>query len=130
MNAFPWEDSDELRLARASYMACAYNAAVNAYPGNESRARRKMRDLIEAINNYERVAGAAKLDFLVARGVIDGYKPCPPECEMRPGGLFHAPDCENDFNSPVSRERRERARAMLPEAQTYAASPSLVGGAR
>ena len=124
---FPWESSKEYVLARSSLMACAYNAAVNY---GSDRAAKKMRHLIEAINYFERVEGAAKLDFLVSLGVIDSYKPCPPECEMRPGGLFHAAGCENEFNTEVSQHRRDRARAMLPAAHTYAAAPTLVGTAR
>lgn len=120
---FPWEDDQELQQARANYMACAYNAAVNY---GSDRAAKKMRHLVEAINWYERAEGHAKLEWLKSAGVIDGYTPCPPECQVRPGGLFHAPGCENDFNHPVSRDRWERARAVLPEAQTYAAHPSLV----
>jgi len=125
---FPWENDSDVIMARASYMACAYNAAVNAYPGNESRARRKLGDLVRAINHYERVLGRAKLEFLKQRGIIGDYRPCPPECEMRPGGLFHAAGCENDLNHPVSRSRSQLAHdVLLPQRLTYAASVSLVG---
>ena len=127
---FPWELSQDFVIARANYMACAYNAAVNSYPGNESRARRKMNDLVDAINYFQRVEGRAKLDWLMAQGVIDSYTPCPRECEMRPGGLFHAPDCENDSNSQVSRARHEAVVQQLPERFRWAAWPSLVGAAQ
>ena len=124
MPQFDWETDERLLTPRASLMACAYNAAVNY---GSDRAAKKMGDLVRAINHYERIEGVVKLDFLVSKGVIDSYTECPDECEMRPGGLFHADGCENDFNHPVSRARRERAREMLPERQTYAASVSLVG---
>lgn len=124
MSAFPWEDSDEYRMARANYMACAYNAAVNS---GTSRGIRKMGDLVHAINSYERVAGRAKLQFLVDQGVIESFTACPVECHMRPGGLFHAKGCENDFNSELSRARRKAATDNLPARLTYAATPSLVG---
>ena len=118
-----WDNADII-MAQASYMACAYNAAVNY--GSE-RGPKKMGDLIRAINLCERTEGRAKLQWLVDKGVVDGFSPCPPACEMRPGGLFHEPGCENDFNHPVSRARREAARRALPERQVWAASPSLVG---
>lgn len=118
-----WDNADVI-MAQASYMACAYNAAVNY--GSE-RGPRKMGDLIRAINQCLRVEGRAKLQWLVDQGVIDGFKPCPPDCEMRPGGLFHESGCENDFNHPVSHDRRAAARHALPERQVWAASPSLVG---
>jgi hypothetical protein len=54
---------------------------------------------------------------------------CPAECQVRPGGLFHASDCENDFNHPVSQDRRRRAAELRPARHTYAASVSLVGRA-
>lgn len=123
--ALPWEASDDFQLARASYMACAYNAAVNY---GSDRAAKKMRHLIEAINHYERVSGRARLQFLVDQGVINGFVPChPTDCHMRPGGLFHAQGCENDWNSEVSHARRKAAKDALPERLTHAASPSLVG---
>ena len=125
MTDFPWRESDDVRLAQANLYGCAYNAAVSY--GSE-RAAKKMRHLIEAINSYERIEGRARLQFLVERGVIDGFVPChPTECHMRPGGLFHAAGCENDSNSEVSRARRKAAKDTLPERLTYAASPSLVG---
>lgn len=125
MPDFPWRDNDDVRMAQASLYACSYNAAVNY---GSDRADKKMRHLIEAINTYERVEGRARLQFLVEQGVIDSFKPCHPhECHMRPGGLFHAKDCENDGNSEVSRARRDAARHALPERLVYAASPSLVG---
>lgn len=120
----PWETGTDFILARANYMACAYNAAVNY--GSE-RAMKKMRHLIEAINAYHRVEGVAKLNWLKEQGIIDSWSPCPVECEMRPGGLFHAKGCENDFNSDVSRARREAVRDQLPEKFYWSASPSLVG---
>jgi hypothetical protein len=124
MPQFDWETDERLLLPRSSLMACAYNAAVNY---GSDRAAKKMRDLVRAINHYERAEGVVKLDYLVSKGVIDSYTACLAECEMRPGGLFHAPGCENDSNHPISRARRERAREMLPERQTYAANVSLVG---
>lgn len=124
MPRFAWEDDERLVMPRANLMACAYNAAVNYGSG---RAAKKMGDLVRAINHFERIEGVAKLDYLVSKGVIEGYVDCPDGCVIRPGGLFHVPDCENDGNHPVSRQRRERAREMLPERQTYAASVSLVG---
>lgn len=124
MPRFEWESDERLQMPRANLMACAYNAAVNYGSG---RAGKKMGDLIQAINIFERVEGTVKLDFLVSKGVIESYTNCPAECVVRPGGLFHVPDCENDYNHPVSRQRHERAREMLPERQTYAASVSLVG---
>ncbi len=36
---FAWEDNDEFRLYRASFMACAYNAAVNYGTGRGVRKR-------------------------------------------------------------------------------------------
>lgn len=124
MPQFDWEADERLLMPRANLMACAYNAAVNSRSG---RAAMKMNDLVHAINDYERIEGVVKLDFLVSKGVIDGYTECPFGCEMRPGGLFHVEGCENDSNHPVSRARHERAREMLPERQTYAASVKLVG---
>lgn len=126
---FAWEQDDQVRLARANYMACAYNAAVNYSSG---RAHKKMVHLIEAINHYERVEGKVKLSQLIECGVIEGFTPCPAECEMRPGGLFHARGCENDSNHPVSRAREQRAREVLPggrdgNAGWRAAYVSLVG---
>lgn len=123
----PWEDGEAFILARVNYMACAYNAAVNY--GSE-RGVKKMRHLIEAINHFYRVEGAAKLAWLQSQGVIDSWKPCPSECEMRPGGLFHTKDCENDFNSEVSKQRRDAVRDKLPEKYRWSASPSLVGFSR
>lgn len=122
--AFPWESGDEYLLARASVLACAYNVVVNV---GTSRLPRKMGDLLRAVNHYERCSGTVKLEFLKGASVIDGYQSCPPECEVRPGGLFHVADCENDANHPVSRARRERARELLPERLTYAAEVGLVG---
>lgn len=127
-----WRHHPDLRMPIANYMACAYNAAVNYGSG---RAHKKMIGLVEAINWYERVRGRVMLDILVKVGVIAGYKHCPPECEVRPGGRFHAKDCENDFNHPVSRDRHQRAREILPggsdgNAGWRAANVSLVGELR
>lgn len=126
-----WEQDAEVRMLRANFMACAYNAAVNYGSG---RAHKKMVGLVEAINWYERAEGRAKLDQLVAHGVIDGYKPCAAGCEVRPGGLFHVGGCENDFNHPVRKARQQRAQEVLPggpdgHAGWRAASVSLVGEA-
>lgn len=127
MNLPPWEqDNEALSDARANLFACAYNAAVNHGP---DRGLRKMSDLIRAINHYERLEGAAKLDYLVSQGVIDSYKPCPAECVVRPGGLFHAKDCENDSNHPVDRTRRIRAVEKLPGPIVARLYTSLVGNA-
>lgn len=125
MHDFPWRDNDDVRLAQSSLYACAYNAAVNY---GSDRAHKKMHHLVEAINNYERIEGRAKLQFLVDQGVIDSFKPChPTECHMRPGGLFHAKGCENDGNSEVSHARHAAVREKLPEPLKWAAWPSLVG---
>lgn len=125
MSRFDWEADERLLMSEANLRACAYNAAVNYGSG---RAAKKMGDLVRAINAFERIEGVVKLDYLVSKGVIESYTTCPAECEMRPGGLFHAEGCENDSNHPVSRQRREKARELLPERQTYAANVSLVGG--
>lgn len=127
---FAWEQNDEVRLMRANFMACAYNAAVNS---DVPRGVRKMRDLIEAINWYERTKGRVMLDLLMEQGVIDTYTACPSECEVRPGGLFHADGCENDANHPVFKARQQRAREVLPggsdgHAGWRAAEVTLVGG--
>lgn len=129
MSDFAWEQHPDLQLPRANFMACAYNAAVNYGSG---RADKKMRGLVDAINWYERVRGKVQLDLLVEAGVIDGYTPCPTECQVRPGGLFHADDCENDFNHPISKARTQRATEVLPggrdgHAGWRAANVSLVG---
>ncbi|HEY3116963.1 MAG TPA: hypothetical protein VGK54_09490 [Chloroflexota bacterium] len=109
-NPPPWF-TEEVRLTEADYMACAYNAAVNS---DVPRGAKKMRDLIQSINYHERIEGRAKLRYLVQKGIIDSFKGCPPECHMRPGGLFHAKDCENEPNHPIYRERQRKARAELP----------------
>lgn len=121
---FEWEADERLLMPQANLMACAYNAAVNYGSG---RAAKKMADLVRAINDWQRIEGVVKLDYLVSKGVIESYTACPDGCEMRPGGLFHAEGCENDFNHLVSRERREKTLEMLPQRQTYAANVSLVG---
>lgn len=120
-----WQNDERVALARANLMACAYNAAVNH--GNE-RAPKKMGDLIRAINHCERVEGFVKLTRLVEDGLIEGFTPCPDSCEMRPGGLFHVRDCENDSNHPIYRARMDRVREVLPVAHQWDASVSLVGG--
>lgn len=119
----------EVERARSNVWAHAYNAAVNY--GTE-RGHRKMRELIEALNLCMRIEGTAKLQALVEQGVIENFKPCSPECQMRPGGLFHAKDCENDSNHEVSRARRQAAREKLPGGSdgfegVRAADVSLVG---
>lgn len=131
MSDFEWESDDRVRLARANYMACAYNLAVNY---GSSRELKKMHGLLRAINYYERVEGAVKLELLVQKGVIDYFTPCPSGCVVRPGGLFHDAGCENDCNHPVSKDRQQKAREMLPggrdgNAGWRAASVSLVGNA-
>lgn len=70
MPQFDWDVDERLLMPRASLMACAYNAAVNYGSG---RAAKKMGDLVRAINYYERIEGVVKLDFLVSKGVIEGY---------------------------------------------------------
>lgn len=123
-----WQNDERVALAQANLMGCAYNAAVNYGNG---RGPRKMGDLIRAINLCLRVEGFVKLTRLVEDGLIDGFTPCPDECEMRPGGLFHSKGCENDANHPVYRARMDRVREMLPVAHAWDASVSLVGrGAR
>ena len=128
---FAWEHHPDLQMPRANFMGCAYNAAVNHGSG---RAGKKMGGLIDAINWYERACGFVKLTLLVEAGVIESFTPCPQECHMRPGGLFHARDplCENDFNHPVYRERQQHAREVLPGGRDgnlgwRAASVNLVG---
>ncbi len=94
-----------------------------------------MNDLIEAINYYERIKGREQLKLLVTAGVIESFKPCPDECCVRRGGLFHAKDCENECNHSVYRDRTEKARQKLthglPGGQIHDgywdASVSLVG---
>lgn len=132
-------DDEYLDLALTNYMACAYNAAVNyganasdeagwkELSGRNGRGHRKMWDLVRAINTYERVKGRIQLSRLVADGVIDGFNPCPTDCEVRPGGLFHAEGCENDWNHEVSKHRRELVEQLLPVARKWDASPKLVG---
>lgn len=109
--------------------ACAYNAAVNY--GSE-RAHKKMLNLINCLNRVMRENGREKLQKLVAAGVIESFTPCPPECCMRPGGLFHAKGCENDGNHPVYNTRVSAAQEKLPggvdgHAGWRAAQVSLVG---
>ena len=91
--------------------AYAYNAAVNY--GTE-RGHRKMWDLIRALNVSMRAQGKRQMEELVRLGVITSYVACPDECQMRPGGLFHADGCENEKNHPVYRERQRKACAQLP----------------
>ena len=116
-------------MTRRNLFACAYNAAVNY--GSE-RGNKKMWGLVEALNDYLREEGRNKLQSLVDAGVIESFKPCTDECCMRPGGLFHARDCENDGNHPVYRARTEAAQMKLPgglsgNAGWYAADVMLVG---
>lgn len=123
------DEHPDVIMARADFMACAYNAAVNY--GSE-RGVRKMGNMIAALNRYERAEGKAKLDRLRERGIIDNYTPCPDGCEVRPGGLFHVDGCENDMNHAVYRERQQRAREVLPGGQDgtagwRASSVTLVG---
>ena len=116
------------RSSPASIWAYAYNAAVNYGSG---RAHKKMWDLIRALNDNMRQEGKAKMDELVELGIIDSYTECPSECCMRPGGLFHAKDCPNEYNTEFRRQIRERVREQLPEPQThYFSGISLVGEAR
>jgi hypothetical protein len=117
------------QIADANLLACTYNAVVNY---GSDREAKKMRHLTEALNSYERAVGRDRLEALVAQGVIDSFTPCPPECVIRPGGLFHAEGCENDYNHPVTRARQQRAMEMLPggpsgRAGWYAAQVTLVG---
>lgn len=123
-------DDERIRQSQANLNACAWNAAVNH---GTQRGIRKMGDLIRAINQHERVLGRVKLEALVEAGVIEGFTPCPAECEMRPGGLFHADGCENGANHEVYRERQRKAMNILPggrdgNAGWRAAYVSLVGG--
>ena len=119
-----WESHPELLTAEANLHACAYNAAVNH---GTQRGVRKMGDLIRALNYYERVCGAARLQFLVNVGVIAEFSPCHDACEIRPGGLFHVDGCENDANHPVYRARRAAAADSLPAKKAIAAEVTLVG---
>jgi hypothetical protein len=94
-----------------------------------------MNEFIDAINRFERVEGREKLRVLVEAGVIEAFNPCPPECVVRRGGLFHAKDCENEMNHPVYRARQAKAREMLTRGLPdggiddgwWKASVSLVG---
>lgn len=125
MYEMPWNENDKVRMAQSNLYANAYNAAVNY---GSDRADKKMRHLIEAINDYERVVGRAKLDYLVSQGVITNFKAChPTECHMRPGGLYHQANCENDGNSEVAKQRAASTREKLPERFYWASRPSLVG---
>lgn len=120
--------TDELERSRINVWACAYNAAVNH--GGE-RAHRKMWDLIRAINENMRLEGKAKMDELVKLGIIDGYIECPPQCCMRPGGLFHADGCQNESNSEFIRGIWTKTRERLPEPQRVKfISIGLVGHGR
>ncbi len=121
-----------VQMARANQSACAYNAAVNYGSG---RADKTMWRLIRAINHCQRVEGRFLLQRLVDKGIIESFRPCPVECEMRPGGLFHATDCENDYNHPTHSARREAAKMQLPGGSDghdgwRAANVSLVGDLR
>jgi hypothetical protein len=125
------EARSEAELAQRNLQACAWNAVVNY---RSERATKKMGDLIRAVNWHHRAVGRVKLLELVEAGVIEEFEPCPDRCCIRPGGLFHAEGCENDYNSDVSKYRRERAVEMLPggsdgHAGYRAADVSLVGGA-
>lgn len=111
--------------------AHTYNAAVNA---GTPRGIRKMDELIEAINRYERIRGREKLEALVEAGVITEWKPCGNGCEVRRGGLFHEAGCENEMNHPVYRARQAKAREVLTKGTPngihdgyWDASVSLVG---
>lgn len=122
------EDS-RVRQTLPNVWACAYNAAVNYGSG---RAHKKMLHLIEALNIDMREEGKLKLEALMDAGVIESFKPCPDECCMRPGGLFHTAGCENDCNHSVYRARTEAAQEKLPcgadgHAGWRAANVSLVG---
>jgi hypothetical protein len=116
-------------LTDANLLACTYNAVVNYGSGREAK---KMRHLTEALNRYERTVGRTRLEALVEQGTVDSFTPCPPECEIRPGGLFHVDGCENDPNHEVYRSRQRRATEVLPggpsgRAGWYAADVTLVG---
>ena len=117
----------DVDLARSNLMACAYNAAVNH--GSE-RGVRKMADLVGAINHFERTRGRRKMERLVELGIITEWKPCSPECCVRPGGLFHAKGCENDMNHEVYRMRTDLAAMNLApkDGGRDAACVMLVGG--
>lgn len=117
---------NEVDLARSNLMACAYNAAVNH--GTE-RGVRKMGDLLRAINSYERTIGLQKMQRLVALGLITEFEPCSPQCEVRPGGLFHVAGCENEMNHDVYRRRVAAADRNLAkkDGAGFAASVTLVG---
>jgi hypothetical protein len=113
----------DLERSRVNLQACAYNAAVNW--GSE-RATKKMHDLLAAINENQRLEGAAKMDELVELGAIKVYAACPGECRVFPGGLRHADGCRNDTNSDFMREVRDWA-YNNPKGMRYA-SIGLVGG--
>lgn len=122
---------DGIDLHTADLLACAYNAAVNYGSG---RAHKTMIDLLDAINRYERRKGRGKLEALVEAGVIESFMPCPPECVVKPGGLFHAKGCENEMNHPVYHGRQAKAREMLTRGTPHGvhdgywdASVTLVG---
>lgn len=127
LERYPWESDPDLILAESNLLACAYNATVNH--GSE-RGARKMGDLVRAINLHERTRGAVRLQYLADAEVIAGFTPCPDECEVRPGGLFHAAGCENDANHPTYRARTAAADRSLPSRLASAARVSLVGRIR
>lgn len=129
MTEYHEPNSEDLKMATANYMACAYNAAVNA--GTE-RGIRKMDDLIEAINLHHRIEGREKLQALVDAGIIGSFEPCGADCMVYRGGLRHGADCQNDPNHTVYKSRQQRARELLPggsdgNAGWRAAYVSLVG---
>lgn len=103
-------DERDQDLADANLYACAYNAAVNS---ETSRGIRKMQDLIRALNAHARVEGYRKLARLKQLGIITDFKCCDMKCEIRPGGLFHVPGCENDSNHPVYKARTLAAHENL-----------------
>jgi hypothetical protein len=116
----------DLERSRVNLQACAYNAAVNW--GSE-RATKKMHDLLAAINENQRLEGAAKMDELVELGAIKVYAACPGECRVFPGGLRHADGCRNDFNSDFMREIRGWVYENLPQPRAVQfTSIGLVGG--
>lgn len=69
--------------------AVAHNAVVNY--GNESE-RKKMRALLQAINDYEPIRDAhfrAIDEWDAKQPICDRL----PGCRIRPGGHFHDPEC-------------------------------------
>ena len=101
------EDRDYLVKARAALerhscwlcpaeardlLANAHNAVVNY---GSARERKKMVDLVRAVNRYDRDCDA---HFRATNDVHAEQPRCArlEGCEIRPGGTFHNPECPAD----------------------------------